>query len=120
MKIKKYVAPTMPEAMRKIRKDLGSDAVILNSKEVRNGGFLDMYKKRNIEMIAALDPEPEKPEKKATPSYQTYPRTKSRHLENEHRYVLDEIQHLKKLIAQQNRQLDSYQPDYQVVFQYFR
>src|SRR5699024_11975003 len=32
--------------------------------------------------------------------------------------VLDEIQHLKKLIAQQNRQFDSYPPDYQVVFQY--
>ncbi|HLR07945.1 MAG TPA: flagellar biosynthesis protein FlhF [Bacillota bacterium] len=118
MKIKKYVAPTMPEAMRKIRKDLGSDAVILNSKEVRNGGFLGLFKKRNIEVIAALDPEPEKREKKATPSSQSYPMPKRPHLENENRSVLDEIQHLKKLIAQQNRQFDSYPPDYQVVFQY--
>ena len=32
MKMKKYTASTMPEVMKLIRKDLGEDAVILNSK----------------------------------------------------------------------------------------
>ncbi len=45
----------MAEAMKKIRAELGSDAVILNSREVQTGGFLGLFKKRNIEVIAAID-----------------------------------------------------------------
>lgn len=57
MKIKKYVARTMPEAMNMIRKELGADAVILNSKEKKHSGFLGFFKKTTIEVVAALDPE---------------------------------------------------------------
>jgi flagellar biosynthesis protein FlhF len=55
MKIKKFVAPTMPEVMKKIRIELGSDAVILNSKVVEKGGFFGFFSKKSIEVIAALD-----------------------------------------------------------------
>ncbi|WP_374721866.1 flagellar biosynthesis protein FlhF [Peribacillus tepidiphilus] len=55
MKVKKYVAPSMSEAMKKIRTELGSDAVILNSKVVYSGGFLGLFKKRSIEVIAGVD-----------------------------------------------------------------
>lgn len=58
MKIKKYVAPSMPEAMKKIRAELGSDAVILNSKVVQSGGFFGLFAKKNIEVIAAIDAVP--------------------------------------------------------------
>jgi flagellar biosynthesis protein FlhF len=60
MKVKKYTAPTMPEAMNLIRKELGSDAVILNSKVVKTRGFLGFFQKNNIEVIAAMDPHPAK------------------------------------------------------------
>lgn len=60
MKIKKYLAPSMPEAMQQIRADLGSDAVILNSKIVQTGGFLGFFRKKKIEVIAAIDPMPKK------------------------------------------------------------
>jgi flagellar biosynthesis protein FlhF len=56
MKVKKYTAPTMPEAMKKIRSELGESAVILNSKMIYTGGFLGLFKKKNIEVIAAIDP----------------------------------------------------------------
>ncbi|WHY99177.1 flagellar biosynthesis protein FlhF [Peribacillus simplex] len=56
MKVKKYLAPSMNEAMKRIREELGSDAVILSSKAVYTGGFLGLFKKRNIEVIAAIDP----------------------------------------------------------------
>src|SRR5699024_11867942 len=52
------LAPTMPEVMSKIRKELGPDAVILNSKEIKRGGLFGFFEKRNIEVVAALDPEP--------------------------------------------------------------
>lgn len=48
----------MPEAMKLIRAELGNDAVILNSKVVHSGGFLGFFKKKKIEVIAAVDPMP--------------------------------------------------------------
>ncbi|MDQ0350639.1 flagellar biosynthesis protein FlhF [Alkalibacillus filiformis] len=58
MKVKKYTAPTMPEVMKLVRKELGNQAVILNSREKRSNGFLGLFKKRNIEVVAAVDPNP--------------------------------------------------------------
>lgn len=57
MKIKKFLAPNMSEAMKQIRVELGDNAVILNSKVVQQKGFLGLVKKRKIEVIAAIDPE---------------------------------------------------------------
>lgn len=45
MRVKQYVVETMPEAMLQIRKDLGSDAVILSTKEIKVGGVLGMFRK---------------------------------------------------------------------------
>lgn len=56
MKIQKYLASSMPEAMKKVRSELGNEAVILHSKVVYTGGFLGLFKKRNIEVLAAIDP----------------------------------------------------------------
>ncbi len=66
MKVKKYHAPSMAEAMKKVRVELGDNAVILNSKVIHKGGFLGLFKKKNIEVIAAIDPEAKvgKPEPK--------------------------------------------------------
>ena len=58
MKVKKFVAPSMTEAMKMIRAEFGSDAVILNSKVVHKGGFFGLFAKKNIEVIAAVDPQP--------------------------------------------------------------
>lgn len=54
----------MPEAMKKIRKDLGKDAVILNSKIIYTGGFFGLFRKKNIEVIAALDNDTVQPSQK--------------------------------------------------------
>ncbi len=47
MKIKRYVAPTMRQAMSLVRDEHGDDAVILSTKDVPEG----------VEIVAALDPE---------------------------------------------------------------
>ncbi|GMB08442.1 flagellar biosynthesis protein FlhF [Thermolongibacillus altinsuensis] len=59
MKVKKFVASSMPEAMKMIRAELGNDAVILNSKVVHKKGFLGLFSRKNIEVIAAVDSKPE-------------------------------------------------------------
>lgn len=45
----------MPEAMKLIRGELGNDAVILNSKVIYTGGVLGFFRKKSIEVIAAVD-----------------------------------------------------------------
>jgi flagellar biosynthesis protein FlhF len=55
MRVKRYIVDTMPEAMKKIREELGKDAVILNQKEVRVGGFLGLFTQKKIEVVAAVD-----------------------------------------------------------------
>ncbi|NMO96175.1 flagellar biosynthesis protein FlhF [Paenibacillus lemnae] len=57
MRVRRYVVDTMPEAMLSIRKDLGGEAVILSSKEIKVGGFLGMFATRKIEVIAAIEKE---------------------------------------------------------------
>ncbi|ESU33028.1 hypothetical protein G3A_08270 [Bacillus sp. 17376] len=59
MKVKKFTASSMPEAMKLVRGELGSDAVILNSRVVHTGGFMGLFKKNSIEVIAAIDPDTE-------------------------------------------------------------
>ncbi|MDF2607914.1 MAG: flagellar biosynthesis regulator FlhF, partial [Bacillales bacterium] len=61
MKVKKIVAPTMPEAMKIVKEQLGNDAIILNSKVVEVGGFLGFFKRKSIEVIAAIDEAPPTP-----------------------------------------------------------
>jgi len=65
MKVKKYIAPSMQEAMKKIRTEMGNDAVILNSKIIQTGGFLGLFTKKKIEVIAAMDPDVPANENKA-------------------------------------------------------
>lgn len=47
----------MSEAIKMVRDELGNDAVILSSKPIFTGGFLGMFKKRSIEVFAAVDPQ---------------------------------------------------------------
>ena len=56
MRVKKYTASSMTEAMQQIREELGSEAVILSSKPAYTSGFLGLFRKRNIEVIAAVEP----------------------------------------------------------------
>lgn len=55
MRVKRFIVDTMPDAMLKIRSELGSDAVILSTKEMKIGGFLGMFQKKKIEVIAASE-----------------------------------------------------------------
>src|SRR5690606_11410534 len=55
MRVKRYVVDSMPDALQRIRVELGKDAVILNTKEIKTGGFLGLFGKKKIEVIAAMD-----------------------------------------------------------------
>jgi flagellar biosynthesis protein FlhF len=55
MRIKRYEAPTIQEALQKVKKDLGPDAVILYTKTFRKGGVLGLFGKTMAEITAGID-----------------------------------------------------------------
>jgi len=55
MRIKRFSAPTLKEAVVQMKKELGSDAIILESRKVKKDGIFDFSKKERMEIIAALD-----------------------------------------------------------------
>jgi len=55
MKVKRYIVKDMSEAMIKIKSDLGIDAVILNTRKIKTGGFFRFFKKPLLEVVAAID-----------------------------------------------------------------
>src|SRR4030042_1227244 len=57
MKIKRFEAPNMSEALRMIRKELGEEAVILSAKNTKNPGRLFGLKSGSqVVVTAAVDP----------------------------------------------------------------
>ena len=61
MKMKKYNAPSIAEAMKLIRADLGEDAVILNSKVVVTKKLFGLIKQKSFEVVAGVDQVEKKP-----------------------------------------------------------
>ena len=55
MKVKRYVANSLPDAMSRIRDDLGDRAVILDSKPIKQGGLWGLFGRQRFEVIAAVD-----------------------------------------------------------------
>ncbi len=55
MRIKRYEAPTIQEALMKVKKDLGPEAVILYTKTFRKGGMMGLFGKPMAEITAGVD-----------------------------------------------------------------
>src|SRR5579862_8587654 len=55
MRIKRYEAPTIQEALMKVKKDLGPEAVILYTKTFRKGGLLGLFGRPMAEITAGVD-----------------------------------------------------------------
>ena len=55
MKIRRYTCTNMQEALLKVKMDLGSEAVIMNSRKVRKKGIMGVFSKPMIEVVAAID-----------------------------------------------------------------
>lgn len=133
MKVKKYVAPSMQEAMKKIRSEMGNDAVILNSKVVHTGGFLGLFSQKKIEVIAALDPEIPLPQKRVEkesnlktndPIISKEEITQNERIKpvkaiEDHQHLLEEIKELKGILQSisANEKSDLYPEPLKVILQ---
>jgi flagellar biosynthesis protein FlhF len=57
MKVKRYEAPTLQEALQHVKRDLGSEAVILQTRKFNRGGVFGLLGKSMVEVLAATDME---------------------------------------------------------------
>jgi len=55
VKIRRFIGRDMNEAMIKVKSELGSDAVILNKRKIKQPGIFGFLKKKVIEVVAAID-----------------------------------------------------------------
>ena len=55
MIVKKYTGETETEAVMKAKEDLGSGAVVLNVKTMKQRGLARLFKKDFVEITAALE-----------------------------------------------------------------
>lgn len=55
MKVKKYIGANTQEALKELKKDLGPEAVVLNTRMIRQKGILGFLKKPVVEIIAAKE-----------------------------------------------------------------
>lgn len=55
MVLKRYIVNNMQEGIEKIKRELGSDAVILSSKEIKKKGIKGLFSKPKLEVVAAYD-----------------------------------------------------------------
>ena len=55
MRVKRYVAETLQDAMVKVKMDMGKDAIILHTRKFKEGGFFGFFGKRMFEVTAAVE-----------------------------------------------------------------
>jgi flagellar biosynthesis protein FlhF len=55
MKVKRFIGQNTQEAMQKISDEMGKDAVILNTRKIRQKGIAGFFKKPLVEVVAAVD-----------------------------------------------------------------
>ncbi|MGZ0085263.1 flagellar biosynthesis protein FlhF [Caldibacillus thermoamylovorans] len=97
MKVKKFIAPSMNEAMKQVRAELGRDAVILRSKEIQTGGLFGLFAKKKVEVLAGVDPDPLPRRQPETALFERPPATA---LEKGDRSFADELKELRRVIGQ--------------------
>jgi len=56
MKVKRYVGSTVEDALRRVKEEMGSNAIILHQRKIKPGtGMARLFKKSIFEVIAAID-----------------------------------------------------------------
>ncbi|KNZ70867.1 flagellar biosynthetic protein FlhF [Thermincola ferriacetica] len=70
MRVKRYVAENLQDAMLKVKMDMGKDAVILHTRKFKEGGFFGFFGKTMVEVTAAVEDNPISPVSQPKPTAQ--------------------------------------------------
>jgi len=55
MQIRRYTGPELSEVLRRIQRELGPNAAIINTRKIREGGFLGVLARSAVEVTVAVD-----------------------------------------------------------------
>ncbi|HZK53855.1 MAG TPA: flagellar biosynthesis protein FlhF [Desulfosporosinus sp.] len=58
MRVRRFVGDNVAHTMGIVKRELGSEAVILQTREFREGGFLGLFGKMRVEITAAIEEKP--------------------------------------------------------------
>lgn len=72
MRVRRFTGDNVADTMGKVKRELGSEAVILQTREYREGGFLGLFGKMRVEISAAIEEKPMAAPKLSDPGYGYY------------------------------------------------
>jgi len=72
MRVKRFVGDSVAETMGKVKRELGSDAVILQTRQFKEGGIFGLFGKPRVEVMAAIEELPIS-KKQSQKTSNTYP-----------------------------------------------
>lgn len=55
MRVKRFTGENVADTMSKIKRELGPDAVILQTRQIKEGGFLGFFARTKVEITAAIE-----------------------------------------------------------------
>lgn len=58
MMVKRVIANSVSEAMELVKKDMGEDAIILNTRQIKVGGWLGLFAQKKVELVASIEEHP--------------------------------------------------------------
>lgn len=70
MRVRRFVGDNVSETMGKVKRELGSEAIILQTREFRDGGFFGFFGNRKVEITAAIEEKPVIPQETASLNYE--------------------------------------------------
>lgn len=105
MKVKKYVAKDIKEAMIQVRNELGKDAIIIHTRKIRKKGLKGILGKAEIEILAAIEEgrdekSDKKPEEKTKEVLVDINKIQREKMKSQHEFEVlnDEINDLKAML----------------------
>ncbi|MFZ3131612.1 MAG: flagellar biosynthesis protein FlhF [Desulfosporosinus sp.] len=69
MRVRRFVGNNVAETMGKVKRELGSEAVIIQTREFREGGFLGLFGRTRVEITAAIEEKPVTAQKTPVSNY---------------------------------------------------
>lgn len=103
----------MAEALGKVKRELGSDAVILQTREFKEGGFLGLFAKIRVEITAAIEEKPVTVQKPPVSDYEyqaedvkTTPGKAGSDFKEQTRDLQDEVTSMRRMLEKMNRQME--------------
>ncbi|WP_026828024.1 AAA family ATPase [Exiguobacterium artemiae] len=58
MMVKRIIANSVSEAMELVKQDLGNDAIILNTRQIKVGGLFGLFAQKKVELVASVEEHP--------------------------------------------------------------